>query len=28
MGILIGLALLMWLAYRGWSILLAGPGAA
>ena len=27
-GILIGLALLMWLAYRGWSILLAAPTAA
>ena len=26
-GILLGLALLVWLAYRGWSILLA-PGAA
>ena len=27
-GILVGLALLMWLAYRGWSILLAAPAAA
>jgi H+/gluconate symporter-like permease len=27
-GILLGLALLMWLAYRGWSILLAAPAAA
>ena len=28
LGILIGLALLIWLAYRGWSILLLAPGAA
>jgi H+/gluconate symporter-like permease len=28
MGILLGLALLMWLAYRGWSILLVSPLAA
>jgi H+/gluconate symporter-like permease len=27
-GILLGLALLVWLAYRGWSILLLAPGAA
>jgi H+/gluconate symporter-like permease len=27
-GILLGLALLIWLAYRGWSILLLAPGAA
>jgi H+/gluconate symporter-like permease len=27
-GILVGLALLVWLAYRGWSILLLAPGAA
>ena len=27
-GILLGLALLMWLAYRGWSILLVSPIAA
>jgi H+/gluconate symporter-like permease len=27
-GILLGLALLMWLAYRGWSVLLAAPVAA
>jgi H+/gluconate symporter-like permease len=27
-GILLGLALLMWLAYRGWSVLLAAPAAA
>ena len=27
-GILLGLGLLMWLAYRGWSILLLAPGAA
>ena len=27
-GILLGLALLMWLAYRGWSILLVSPMAA
>jgi H+/gluconate symporter-like permease len=27
-GILLGLTLLMWLAYRGWSILLAAPAAA
>jgi hypothetical protein len=25
-GILVGLALLVWLAYRGWSILLLAPG--
>src|SRR5215831_16450582 len=28
LGILLGLALLVWLAYRGWSILLLAPGAA
>jgi H+/gluconate symporter-like permease len=28
LGILLGLALLMWLAYRGWSVLLVGPLAA
>ena len=28
LGILLGLALLIWLAYRGWSILLLAPGAA
>jgi H+/gluconate symporter-like permease len=28
LAILIGLALLMWLAYRGWSVLLAAPAAA
>jgi H+/gluconate symporter-like permease len=28
LGILLGLALLLWLAYRGWSILLLAPGAA
>src|SRR6202023_3219331 len=27
-GILLGLALLVWLAYRGWSLLLLAPGAA
>ena len=27
-GILLGLALLVWLAYRGWSILLLAPAAA
>jgi H+/gluconate symporter-like permease len=27
-GILVGLALLMWLAYRGWSVLLVAPAAA
>jgi len=27
-GMLLGLALLMWLAYRGWSVLLAAPAAA
>ena len=27
-GILLGLALLMWLAYRGWSVLLVSPLAA
>ncbi len=27
-GILLGLVLLVWLAYRGWSILLLAPGAA
>src|SRR4051794_7715628 len=27
-GILLGLALLMWLAYRGWSVLLVSPAAA
>jgi H+/gluconate symporter-like permease len=27
-GILLGLALLMWLAYRGWSVLLVAPLAA
>jgi H+/gluconate symporter-like permease len=27
-GILLGLALLVWLAYRGWSILLLAPTAA
>ena len=27
-GILLGLALLVWLAFRGWSILLLAPGAA
>src|SRR5271157_248574 len=27
-GILLGLGLLVWLAYRGWSILLLAPGAA
>ena len=27
-GILLGLGLLIWLAYRGWSILLLAPGAA
>jgi H+/gluconate symporter-like permease len=27
-GILLGLALLVWLAYRGWSILLLARGAA
>jgi H+/gluconate symporter-like permease len=27
-GILLGLALLIWLAYRGWSILLLAPAAA
>ncbi len=27
-GVLLGLALLVWLAYRGWSILLLAPGAA
>jgi H+/gluconate symporter-like permease len=28
LGVLLGLALLVWLAYRGWSILLLAPGAA
>ena len=28
LGMLLGLALLMWLAYRGWSVLLAAPVAA
>ena len=28
LGILLGLALLMWLAYRGWSVLLVAPAAA
>jgi H+/gluconate symporter-like permease len=28
LGILLGLALLVWLAFRGWSILLLAPGAA
>lgn len=28
LGILLGLGLLMWLAYRGWSVLLAAPAAA
>ena len=28
LGILLGLALLMWLAYRGWSVLLVSPAAA
>ena len=28
LGILIGLGLLMWLAYRGWSVLLVSPVAA
>ena len=28
LGILLGLALLMWLAYRGWSVLLVAPVAA
>ena len=28
LGILLGLCLLMWLAYRGWSVLLVGPLAA
>jgi H+/gluconate symporter-like permease len=28
LGILLGLSLLMWLAYRGWSVLLAAPAAA
>jgi H+/gluconate symporter-like permease len=27
-GILLGLGLLVWLAYRGWTILLLAPGAA
>jgi H+/gluconate symporter-like permease len=27
-GILLGLALLVWLAYKGWSILLLAPGVA
>src|ERR1700746_88142 len=27
-GILLGLSLLIWLAYRGWSLLLLAPGAA
>jgi H+/gluconate symporter-like permease len=27
-GILLGLALLMWLAYRGWTVLIVGPAAA
>ena len=27
-GILLGLALLMWLAYRGWSVLMVAPVAA
>ena len=27
-GILLGLALLMWLAYRGWSVLIVAPAAA
>ena len=26
LGILLGLTLLVWLAYRGWSILLLAPG--
>src|ERR1700756_1106984 len=28
LGVLLGLALLVWLAYRGWSIRLLAPGAA
>ena len=28
LGILLGLALLIWLAFRGWSVLLLAPGAA
>src|SRR3954453_10012304 len=28
LGILVGLALLMWLAFRGWSVLLVAPAAA
>ena len=28
LGILLGLALLMWLAYRGWSVLMVAPVAA
>src|ERR1700747_1418443 len=28
LGVLLGLALLVWLAYRGWTILLLAPGAA
>jgi H+/gluconate symporter-like permease len=28
LGILVGLLLLIWLAYRGWSILLLAPAAA
>src|SRR5689334_4087774 len=28
LGILVGLALLVWLAYRGWSVLLLAPAAA
>ena len=28
LGILLGLALLMWLAFRGWSVLLVAPAAA
>jgi len=28
LGMLLGLALMMWLAYRGWSVLIAAPAAA
>jgi len=28
LGILVGLGLLIWLAFRGWSVLLLAPGAA
>jgi len=27
-GILLGLALMMWLAYRGWTVLIVAPAAA